>query len=311
LKRLGVTSPRGEIEAFFDDPKGYGERHKRQTIERLCELAGKSRRDGNSLAAAADYNRALAYAPEDRELLRVVTSLQRAEARRRMVKRLAPPIFGAIVIGAAAFGITRFAKDEIRTDVTVSPKPSAHPSATVSAAVAITSATAPTTTAVSIAPIPTKTAAPKPTDRAIVFGRIKPINGVIVAVDNTPVLDGPSTGSRITLDLQKHTLNFSCKDDACFPDEKTIEAGDHDESIDILLKIRPAKLKIVGNPGSTYSSPDEPTLSIGMTSDAMVPMSSGQRAFAVTELPSNRTMKKYLSPNVETTFDFTKAAPTP
>ncbi len=314
LKRLGVTSPRGEIEAFFDDPKGYAERHKRQTIEKLCELAGKSRREGNSLAAAADYNRALAYAPEDRELLRVVTSLHRAEARRRMMKRLAPPIFGAIAIGALAFGITRFAKDEIKSDFVPSPKPTAHPTATVSAPVTITSATAsaPTTTSVAIAPTTVKTAAPKITDRAIVFGRIKPINGVIVAVDNMPVLDGPTPGSRITLDLQKHTLNFSCQKNACFPDEKTIEAGEHDESIDILLNIRPAKLKILGSPGSTYSSSDEPTLSIGMTSDVMVPITTGsQRVFHVTELPSNRTLSATLIANTETTLDFTKAAPTP
>ncbi|MEO7112960.1 MAG: protein kinase [Polyangiaceae bacterium] len=277
LKRLGVTSPRGEIEAFFDDPKGYGDRHKRQTIEKLCELAGKSRRDGNSLSAAADYNRALAYAPEDRELLRVVTSLQRAEARRRMVRRLAPPIFGAIVIGAAAFGITRFAKDEIRTDIIPSPKPSAHPSATVSAPVAITSATpsAPTTT-VAIAPIPTKIAPPKITDRTITFTTVKPSQGVLVAVDGAQVLDAPQPGSKITLDLQPHVLKFACKSNMCVPDEKDIEAGDQNQNLDIVLKIKPATLLIKDSDiGSTYRINEEPELPIAANVSIKIAMESG------------------------------------
>jgi serine/threonine-protein kinase len=277
LKRLGVTSPRGEIEAFFDDPKNYVERHKRQTIEKLCELAGKSRKDGNSLAAAADYNRALAYAPEDRELLRVVTSLQRAEARQRMVKRLAPPIFGAIVIGAAAFGITRFAKDEIKTDVVVQPKPSAHPSATVSAPVTITSATAsaPTTTAVSITPMPIKTAAPKLTDRSITFTRVKPSIGVLVSVDGAQVLDTPNPGSKITLDLQPHVLKFTCKADLCVPDEKNIPAGDQNQNIDIALTIRPATLTVTDdNPGS-YRINEEPELAIAPNVAIKIPMNRG------------------------------------
>jgi serine/threonine-protein kinase len=278
LKRLGVTSPRGEIEAFFDDPKNYVERHKPQTIEKLCELAGKSRKDGNSLAAAADYNRALAYAPEDRELLRVVTSLQRAEARQRMVKRLAPPIFGAIVIGAAAFGITRFAKDEIKNDVVVArPKPSAHPSATVSAPVTVTSATAsaPTTTAAAIAPITVKMAAPKITDRSITFTKVKPQNGVLVAVDGAQVLDTPNPGSKITLDLQQHVLRFTCKADLCEPGEKTIEAGDQNQNVDIVLKIKPATLKVIDDPGSTYYIKEEPNILIASGHDIPIPMTAG------------------------------------
>lgn len=278
LKRLGVTSPRGEIEAFFDDPKGYVDRHKRQTIEKLCELAGKSRKDGNTIAAAADYNRALAYAPEDRELLRVVTSMNRAEARRRTMKRLLPPIFGAIAIGALAFGITRFAKDEIKVDKTPITKPTAKPTATVSAPLTVTSATAsaPTTTAVSIAPTSVKTAAPKISDRSITFTTVKPTQGVLVAVDGAQVLDTPAAGSKITLDLQPHVLKFSCRGDVCFPDEKDIEAGDQNQNVDIALKIRPATLMITDDPGSTYGIKEEPELPIAANVAIKIPMASGQ-----------------------------------
>jgi hypothetical protein len=225
---------------------------------------------------------------------------------------LVPPIFGAVAIGALAFGVTRFAKEEVKADYVPSTKPTTHPSASASAPVTITSATASAaTTAVAIAPTTIKTAAPKVTDRSIVIAHVKPPNGVAIAVDGVQQIVDTQPGSKLTLDLEKHELTFTCRNDGCIPDQKTIAAGDHDDSIDIALKIRPAKLKILGSPGSTYSSSDEPTLAIGMTSDAMVPMSAGQRVFHVTELPSNRTLSAMLTANTETTLDFTKPAASP
>ncbi|MEO8876430.1 MAG: serine/threonine-protein kinase [Polyangiaceae bacterium] len=289
LKRLGVTSPRGEIEAFFDDPKAYSERHKRQTIEKLCELAGQSRRDGKTLAAAADYNRALAYAPEDRELLRVVTSLHRAESRRRMVLRLAPPIFGAIALGAVAFAVTRFAKDEVKPEIpsaSVSVIASASASAPISVASANPSATAIKMTI--IPPLTVKSATPKITERTITVGSVKPPFGVSIAVDEVPQIAQTQQNSKLTLDLEKHVLKFTCDKNFCVPDVQVIAAGDHDETINIALKIRPATLTITGDRASTYQITEEPTLAIGADVPTTVPMESGTFPIHVVQLPSNR-----------------------
>jgi hypothetical protein len=113
------------------------------------------------------------------------------------------------------------------------------------------------------------------------------------------------------MDLDKHVLTFSCQKEACKHEQRTIEAGDRDQSIDVALQILPAKLKVIGNPGSTYSSPDDPNLPIGTTTDALVPMNAGLRVFHVIELPSKRELEKNLSPNAETVFDFTKSAGSP
>ena len=87
LERLGITSPRTELERWFDDPDAWAEEHEKRLIAKLCDLGGAARKEGNAVAAAADYNRALAYAPTDPQLLRIVASMHRAEARMRMLRR--------------------------------------------------------------------------------------------------------------------------------------------------------------------------------------------------------------------------------
>lgn len=303
LKRLGVSSARGEIEAFFDDPKGYTERHKRQTIEKLCELAGQSRRDGKTLAAAADYNRALAYAPEDRELLRIVTGLHRAEARRRMVKRLAPPIFGAIAIGAVAFGVTRFAKDEVKSETVPSATASVIASASASAPTVVASA-APSVTAVhmAIVPLPVKSATPKTTNRSIIFAKVRPANGVLIAVDGATTTSGATDGFRLTLDLGEHNLTFSCAQDLCVPEDHVIAAGDHDETMNIAMKIRPSYLTVSGG-RSTYRITTL-GLDVGVGIKTTIPMQAGVLPITVVELGTNKTTGGTLVAGRSLTIDF-------
>ena len=83
LARIGVTAPRTELEAWFDDPEGYTEEHGKRMISTLCDLGDAARKRGESLAAASDYNRALAYAPNDPQLLRIVATMHRACATLR------------------------------------------------------------------------------------------------------------------------------------------------------------------------------------------------------------------------------------
>ena len=66
-----------------------------------------ARKEGDALAAAADYNRALAYAPHDPQLLKIVAHMDRDEARRQLVRRLAPLVAGALGMGLVAFFVTR------------------------------------------------------------------------------------------------------------------------------------------------------------------------------------------------------------
>jgi eukaryotic-like serine/threonine-protein kinase len=69
LDRLGISTPARELEAWMDDPRGYEDTHAKRMIEKLCALGNDARKRGDVLAAAADYNRALAHAPDDPQLL--------------------------------------------------------------------------------------------------------------------------------------------------------------------------------------------------------------------------------------------------
>lgn len=310
LKRLGIHSPRGEIEAYFDDPEGFTERHKKQTIARLCELAGKSRREGNAVLAAADYNRALAYAPEDRELLKIVSSMHRAEARRRMVKRVMPPVLGAVAIGALAFGVTRFA--EKHPKLVHDPTTATHSAAIAPVPSAITSE-APSTTAPTLHPViaqPTAvhTSAPRKVDRTITIGTLRPPFGVKIALDGAAAADA-QRGYHLTLDGDKHVLTFTCAADACAPLDRVVPGGDVDETIDVVMKVLPATLTIT-NPsvGFTYRIPEEPSVPVIAGTPSTVSMGeSSRRVVHVTEYPSQRTLSVTLSAGKNSTVDMSTA----
>jgi hypothetical protein len=79
-------------------------------IGRLCDLGSAARRAGDALSAAADYNRALAYAPTDPGLLKIVASMHRAEARAQLVKKVGPMLLVACALGIGAFFVTRALK---------------------------------------------------------------------------------------------------------------------------------------------------------------------------------------------------------
>ena len=74
----------------------------RRIVERLCALAGEARKRGDVLSAAADYNRALAHAPDDPNLLRIVAGMNRAE--RRSARAPSGRAVGAVVDRARCAG---------------------------------------------------------------------------------------------------------------------------------------------------------------------------------------------------------------
>ncbi|HSY25703.1 MAG TPA: protein kinase [Polyangiaceae bacterium] len=96
LDRLGFTAPLRELAAWLDEPAAYATANDARIIERLRALGDDARKRRDMVAAANDYNRALAYAPDDPQLMRIVAGLYRAEARARAVRR------GAFAFGLAA-----------------------------------------------------------------------------------------------------------------------------------------------------------------------------------------------------------------
>ncbi len=289
LRRVGVTAPRAELEAWFDDPEAYVAAHKKRMIARLCELGSEARRRGQVLAAAADYNRALAYAPDDAQLLKIVTGMHRAEARARLTRKVVPGVAGALALGILAFFVTRALKTPpaplrhdppitiVRPEPSIAPLVRADPTASASSPV----------TALTIVPPPFTTrpvaSAAAPTRRTITLAKIRPVAGVLVAVDGDSATEA-SSGKSITLDNKPHVLVFSCIEDLCEPQDRKVAPGDGDDAVEINLRIKPAKLTIVGDPTRSFVINEKPMLSVhaGATSD--VPMTRKSETFHVKEL---------------------------
>jgi len=303
LRRLGFTAPRAEIEAFGDDPAAYVEVHEKRMIERLCDRARAARQAGDSLAAAADYNRALAYAPHDQSLLRVVSSMHRAEERRRVVARVAPAVLGAIALGTTAYFVTNMLRRRAPPSVDPAAQVAAPPAAIVAPAIAASAlaARAPASasaSALAIAPLPAPAPAPRPSasakpqvQRSVVIRSVTPQFGVRIAVDGDPAV-AASKDLRITLNGEEHALAFTCTPaDLCEPDqERRIPVGDRDEVIDVVMKIKPALLTVEGDPQSSYHLREDPTISLRPGAPGTIPMGSNGRKYVhVVQLPSNRT----------------------
>jgi serine/threonine-protein kinase len=256
LKRLGFVSARAELEAWFDDPDEYAKEHAKKLIKRLCDLGSEARKRGDALGAAADYNRALAYAPADPQLLKIVSTMHRAEARSRAIRRGAPLVLATLAVGVGAFygtkaiRTTRATEPTSRPVVSEEPSISARPSITI--ATSVSAPPVPTRAAqpvVPVAPVATKSAPAKPVSRTITISTPNVANGVSVSVDGQP----PRTAHEpITLDDKSHTLELTCVADMCEPVTYTVQPGDKDQMVPILVKIRDAKIVVDGNPMNHY-----------------------------------------------------------
>lgn len=293
LTRLGLAAPRAELEAWFDDPEGWAAEHDRRLIGRLCELGAAARKRGEAVAAAADYNRALAYAPEDPQLLRIVSSVHRAEARRRVLARAAPLALGVALLGVSAFFVARAIKGspaEVARRGAPDPEPvisagsSARPPAHASSSAPATS-TKPTIAAIgparapgSVGPGPAVAQPAK--KRNVTLATLRPPFGVHMAIDGAPAPD-PAQGAVLTVDDKAHALTFSCESDMCEPRTIHVAAGDRDESVAVELRVVPAKLLVEGDPSHSYGIEEMPTVVLGAGVATEIPMVSGKREVTV------------------------------
>jgi len=102
LAQLGFSDLRREIWAFLRDSAAYQRDYEPRLLGELCKNAHAARATKDFVGAAALFNRALAFRPDDSELLRQVAQIARGASVRRALRR------GAVVLLAlgAAAGIT-------------------------------------------------------------------------------------------------------------------------------------------------------------------------------------------------------------
>ncbi len=325
LSRLGMGAPKKEIEAWLDDPEGWTAEHDKRLIARLCELGAAARKRSEAVAAAADYNRALAYAPNDPSLLKIVASMHRSEARARLVRRVAPLVLGALVLGSGAYFVAKALKS-------TPADPSAKMPATSEPAGSLTvgAASAPPKTAVSISspasrgstaassssngatartiatPVVVPSSKPNVT-RTVSFVRLRPAFGVQMSVDGATPTEADQTRP-FTLDDKPHTIVFTCRDDLCSPRTVQVEAGDKNVDLAVDLSIAPAKLFVEGDPSHSYGITELLNVNVAGGSEVEIPMTAGKRQVHVFDRtdPSGQPQAVELTAGKRSTISFKK-----
>jgi len=263
LKRLGFWPTDRDLEAALDDPAAFAASHAQRIVERLRELADEARRGGRTLAAASDYNRALANAPDDPGLLRIVARIHRVEVRNRALHRLGVVLAAVAVMGAVGYGVHRGVRRGWGRDVRGTERGGL--TAPLREITDRASLAEPSTTASTIAPAESASssrfarAAPsKPIERALTIDLTPPM-GVVVAVDRQPALS-VSTGDVLTVDAHAHLLSFSCS--VCTGIQVPVASGDRDETLFVSVTIKPAILVVEGDVEVTYQMTEHPAVTV-------------------------------------------------
>jgi serine/threonine protein kinase len=288
LDRLGISAPARELEAWLESPANFEPLHAKRMIDKLCALGNDARKRGDAIAAASDYNRALAHAPDDPQLLRIVAAMNRAEARLRFTRRAAVALVLMLGLGGAAFGIGRWARGY--TVASTSPRPPA------TAAVALPRAPIPATVAASVAAAPSTSAPPRDAgapaaardngarvlERTITLDLTPPM-GVKLSIDGSASID-ESTLATLRLDTRVHSLVFAC--DVCTPVQVALAAGDKDERLSVSVPIKPATLDVKGDGDKTYQIVEDPQLVIRVGANS-VALKSQYRSIVVRQIETD------------------------
>jgi len=106
LAQLGFTDLRREIWAFLRDSAAYEKEYEPRLVSELCKRASSARAAKDFVGAAASFNRALAFRPDDMELLRQVAQIAQGERVRRVLTRGAA---GLLLIASALAVISAIA----------------------------------------------------------------------------------------------------------------------------------------------------------------------------------------------------------
>jgi eukaryotic-like serine/threonine-protein kinase len=266
LARLGIALPADEFQLWLDDPQAYEAAHKKRLIGQLCALAAEEHKRGDAISSAADYNRALAHAPEDPQLLRIVAGIHRSESRVRTLRKMAKGLAFLLAVGLLLAGAGQFLRSHRGTGRRMDPAGQVVQSQSLEGPVASTqpAGTAPSASpGVKVVPLRLPTSPPtKATDRKVILN-LRPPMGVTVSIDGQPSRE-VSTGDALTLDAKAHALTFSCP--VCNPVQVAVSAAEKDSTVVVSVPVKAATLVVEGDLAKTYQIAQHPeqTVRAGM-----------------------------------------------
>ncbi|HEY2515641.1 MAG TPA: serine/threonine-protein kinase [Polyangiaceae bacterium] len=308
LKLLGIDNPRAELEAWFDDRDAYEAAREPALVAKLSALGLEARKRGAPLEAAAHFNRALAYAPNDPTLLRIVSSMHRERAWKTLALRLLSLILVSLTLGTGAFFLTRVVRDRVtRRDprpgasalTSPAPLPTGGPAEPLGAVP--NSATASPSSRRPAVPVVRPPA--RNVERKITLESVRPPFGVLVAIDGAPNGEAHD-GSTFVLDGRAHELRFTCVKDQCAPQARPIAPGEEPEAMAIVMAIKAATVFIDGDPALQYGIEEFPSIAVRVGVPTAVPVPHGNYAVHVVERPSGRRETLSLDPGREARLAF-------
>jgi tRNA A-37 threonylcarbamoyl transferase component Bud32 len=308
LALVGFDDPRRELSAFLADPAGYREAYERQLVARLVDLARQARAGSRVTAAAALFNRALAFRPDDAELLGEVAGLARSRKMRRLAIRAAWFVCAAAVLGGGAWvglralgslsALHRAARPEVARSASArepeKPKPTAR-KASASAKVARASA--------GISERSHREAATRPRPSrgekaqhgegadAVKTARVSVI--ITGATGGKLKIDGEPRewfGQEHALSPGPHTFEFVPPNETCCvapaPKTEFIQAREDVQRVYGFIAFRDAVLRFVGQPGSTLTCGELVAGTISAGTERLVRMSKPEVRGICTVLPA-------------------------
>lgn len=271
---LGFDSPAQELDAFLKDPAAYKKEHEERIVARLTARAENLQKVRNVPSAAASFNRALAYRPQDARLLAAVSTLARGARARRFLERGALAAVSALLVAGGAVALSRRSAERIdapRSDVSSavrSAAPNVRPelSASVGAApvVSASAAPAPSSTARRSAiprVVPRPSAEPPDATASEQPARVQiVVNGPQSATVRIDGKETPWFGMIQELSPGDHVFEFIPPDEQCCEPGQTLRvkvrpaSGPADvQTVQGRIEFRPATFDIRGPAGSVVT----------------------------------------------------------
>jgi eukaryotic-like serine/threonine-protein kinase len=268
FERLGFGSSQREVEVWLDGPAEYEADFAKRVVEQLCVRGDEARKRGDAVSAASDYNRALAQAPDDSRLLRLVAGMHRAQLRARLARFVAFALGSLAAAGAVSVAVGRLVHMRQASEPRLSGGASDMTGSVATMAREAELSPLPIVALPNPLPADAQATAPLPrarpvlpaklTERTIVLD-LKPPMGVQVSIDGKALRD-VSTGDALGVDTGAHTLTFSCP--VCTPVQVALAAGDGSDRFPVTVPIKPATLEIDGAVDGTYQILQHPDLSV-------------------------------------------------
>jgi serine/threonine-protein kinase len=269
LAQLGFTDLRHEIWAFLRDAAAYQVAYEPRLVSELCKHANGSRAAKDFVGAAASFNRALAFRPDDAELLRQVAQIARGESVRRALARGTAALLAIAALLGVVAAISSWLRSRPVASATVNvaeQRPSAdalHPAARPDTLPALASGSAePRRPPPEVMrrpghapPRPSASAAPPElaTVRILVDGP----KSATVKVDGREIV---WFGQDHQMSVGPHTFQFVPPNDECCvaPQTMTVNVPRPSDPTEVqivrgTIEFKPALLEFQGLPGTTAS----------------------------------------------------------